>query len=1164
MGVTQKYKQQQQQARIQTNESNYVRGMYFSDVPLAEGYSKVLVNYDIDPLSGALTPRKGLQSLGIIEPKLDVTPYLNNTSGYNTIVNSKVCAHSDSEDPRKTTKVLQGVLYNTDTKSLLLTTGDPNITEFSRFDIVPFSTSATDEYVATEPFIIADPEVHGKKCVHNNFFKKPVGTFAFGNSYYTFVRRGNYIAHRVADLPNPNLPDSLAQYREVQNYADLYELTGGKGTPGNYFRFISGTSNGAIGYFDSDYNLQVWRRSEEALIHEVFAVDDGYYQLCYTKLGSEIQEDEHLLDKTISKSTLDPNKYYTCAATPDQINPTEAASWGYNMLLENPYNFECESTAVNMVTILGILPYGKDGLPVLTPRKNQEITLKGFYRAPAEYHSEAQVARYYATSKKRVTVNGTEEALKTGLDEGGNTVYYYVDVSNVTHNVYHGYMDDYGYAVYYYFETDSNTGKSNKIKVDLADLVKESVEIKETRDPVNIDEIYSNITLYSETKDTVYNISKTYYTRTGDGTEGNEYVYTEFEGTAFEDNVIYYEYLADYNFGDWWHCTGDTQTPEEYYIVAPNKSLIKKHIIRFGSSKPAASVALNGLEEGVENSIRVRWQIRSTNGADWDTLYDDTFTLSDYYKSHGDHAPFVFTTTMPNDEVMVRLLITDPSDIISSQETGEEYVLSTNTIGLSLVSDELANTLNLSAKNFNLGECTGMCEWEQRLVLWGVPGALDTLFISAVNNPTFFPYPNNIDIFTDPIIAVHNYGNELLVLTTSALYRLIWDTTTDTWTHKLVQQNLHITESDTYLSCVIKNMFFFKSRDYYYMMVPKTTTASAVRGEVSIAPISKPIEELLDNFHEEVYKLAKVMVDDYNLADFTNRLVNYFSYVDNTRVVVNYVYDLRIPTKDEEDPYAIEHTTDSKYLYVQLIYDTEARTWVMKMFEAAHMLYASHSDAIQQDHFIDITPALNGDQLTMQYYKFVNTADSTVQYITKDGTAQTVARKFKNYQYLDTGNREINTDLKKRFREFQFKIKNVNNNSLGFYTAFLVDGSLRRDLQKYKPRLITDDSGSAYVIIERELDPNSMSYNVTRIERVIVSERMLQDSGELTPTTLAETEDPDRWILDQSAFQGRTVTKVRMPLSGKGLAPRAILLSTNELDYTLFGHLWVYRTMHSR
>jgi hypothetical protein len=134
-----------------------------------------------------------------------------------------------------------------------------------------------------------------------------------------------------------------------------------------------------------------------------------------------------------------------------------------------------------------------------------------------------------------------------------------------------------------------------------------------------------------------------------------------------------------------------------------------------------------------------------------------------------------------------------------------------------------------------------------------------------------------------------------------------------------------------------------------------------------------------------------------------------------------------------------------------------------------------------------------------------------------------------------------------------------------------VDGSLRKDLQHYNPRLISDPTtGEQYVVVERTLDTsvNSMifapAYITTRIERVLVPERMLQDNGELTPTTLAENEDPDRWVLNQSAFPGRTLWKIRMPISGKGYTPRAILLSTNEAEYEILGNAWVYRTMHAR
>lgn len=1102
MALTQKYKQQQQQVRVLTNESNYLKGMYFSDVPLSEGYSRVLVNFDIDTMAGKLSPRKGLQSLGVIHPELKARQYLNNSSGFNTVVASKVCAASDKVDRRKINRYLQAILYNTDTRALNVATCDPEVADANHFKISPFSLDFEDEYVAPEPFVIAKPGVHGKECIHNNFFKHPVGTFAFGNSFYTFLRHSRYAATKLYDLPNEAIKNNadlpVADFAELKNYS-----THSTGTPGGYYVFTSGNSQGVIAYYDSDGNIQIWERSEEALQRTVFVDAAETNSLCYTKLGADIQEDDILLDNTLRKDALEPDRFYVCVVRPEQLNPTEASSWGYNMLLPDPYDFKCEETAVNVVTILGILPYNKDGVVTLTPKKNQEITLKGYYRAPVAYHSDTQNARFYATTKQKIKIETTQTVYK--VDEQG----FYEDVDG--HKITYGYV------------STSNTG-TIKAYYYLDDT--DAVHI------VPVDKLVTVTSTFEETRDPK--------------TE------RELRGAVTDENA--------YNFGDWWYCTDEGK----YFMIMPAATLTAKKLEVFGTTQPAASEKLNGLPDGDENEIRVRWQMRSAGAATWTDLYNETFTLSEYAERQGKRgAPFTITTTMPDNEVLIKLTITDPNDPNdpNNPSIDDEYILSTNTIGLSLVSDELANTLNLDAKRFDLGQCTGMCEWEQRLVLWGVPGALNTLFVSDVNNPTFFPYPNNVDIFTDPIIAVHNYGNELLVLTTSALYRLIWDSEGTGWSHKLVQQNLHVTEEDTYMSCVIKNMFFFKSGEYFYMMVPKTTSAASVRGEVAIAPISKPIENLLDNFHEEVYNLVKVMVDQPALPNFTDKLVNYFSYVDNMKVVVNYVYALDNSTKDM----LVQSTEDSKYLYVQLIYDTEVRTWSIRIFEAAHMLYASHADAIQQDRFIDITPALNGDQFVMQYYKFENLADDAIQYITDTGATQAATRIVKNYQYLDTGNREINTELKKRFREFQFKLKNNTATNLGFFTSFFIDGSLRKDLQRYSPRLITDPStNETTIVVERVLDTATMTYNTTRVERILIPERMLQDNGELTPTVLAEESDPDRWILNQSAFPGRTLWKIRMPISGKGLAPRAILLSTNEADYELLGHSWVYRTMNGR
>lgn len=1055
MGLTQKYKQQQQQVRVHTNESNYISGMYFTDAPLTEGYSKVLVNFDIDSLSGKLTPRKGLQSLGLVKANPDSTKYLNNAKGYNIVNNSRVCAASDSKDPKQINRLLQSVLYNTDTRSLSIATCKPDVVEDDTFSIIPFTRNSSEEFVTPEPFIIAEPEIHNKKCIHNNFFKRPVGAFAFGNSYYTFLNRSYYSVHKIDDLPN------ATKYPNIENYEDLItNESHATGDKGGYFKFISGESAGTLAYYDEEGKLNLWERSEEALQIERFPATSSEHILCYTKLGGEIQPDEILLDENITyaETQANPDKYYTCIVDPMKLNPTEASSWGYNMLLKNPYQFQCEETAANVITILGIIPYDEEGeYPVLTPRKNQRITLKAYYRAPRTYTSDKKYKQFYTTTKQYISV----------LNDKGEL---------------------------------------------------------EERNPETEAELRENVT----------------------------------------DTLV-----AAHNYGDWWVCTKQEKDKEGndipvYYMIMPYfegdaENAVKK-IVRFGTTKPAASEKLEATNRSEKNNIKVRWQMRHSNASDWIDWHTEEIELNQYFKDHGDYAPFKITETLPANEVLIKLTITDPLNT----EAGEELVLTTNTIGLSLVSDELANTLNIDAKTFELGQATGMREWGQRLVLWGVPKALNTIFISDVNNPTFFPYPNNIDVFTDPIVSVHNYGDELLVLTTSALYRLSWDSEGTGWTHKLVQQNLHISEEDTYMSCVIKNMFFFKSGEYYYMMVPKSS--ASVAGEVAIAPIAKPIYGLLDNFHEEIYKLVKVMTDKYDLADFTNNLVNYFSYVDNTKVVVNYVYSLVETDETTEDVY------DSKYLYVQLIYDTDARTWSMRMFEAAHMLYASHADAIQQDRFIDLTPALDETVLALQYYKFINQADDTIQYITEDGAAQAATKFIKNYQYLDTGNRELNTEMKKRFREFQFKIKNSTATNLGFYTSFLVDGSLRKDLQRYSPRFLLDESsGESIIVVEKTLESNTdyisfvPAYVTTRIERVLVPERMLQDAGELTPTILAkEEDDPDRWVLDQSAFPGRTLWKIRMPVSGKGFSPRAILLSTNEASYEILGHSWVYRTMHAR
>lgn len=921
---TQKYKQQTQQVRVITNESGYANGMFYTDVPLSEGYAKVLLNLDIDSATGKLTPRKGLQSEGVVRCALHATGMVAGDTR-NIIAYSKVAyKYLDT-----VAGPLQTIIYNTDKKRYALLTCKPEYKQNMNADGETFSLTGiiAMHYISRPifPRFTIEPAVHKQRTVHDDFFIKPIGTFAFEDSYYTFLE--------TCFKPADGEPVPIAQ------------------------------------------------------------------DLCYTKFVKDLQPEEEKI--------TDDGQIALCKCTPVQYSPTQAASWGYNMLLENPYEFVCESTAANLVSITGIIPYdAKTDEPVLTPRKNQEVVLKGYYRAPEKYISDLINGRYYPTKKN------------TAL--------------------------------------------------------------------------------------------------------------TELVGKADAD-------LTEYAFGEWCIYSGDANNIGGYYMVMPAGNLNTKKLALWGDTyQPEASVKLNVLPESTEETkIRVRWQMKTGVSATWTDLYNEQFTLTEYNNTHGKLTPFMVKTNLPDSEVLVRLTVSDPMDTVST----EEYILSTNTIGITTLTDDKQNTANLAPAKYALHTCKGMLEWEQRLVLWGVENAYNMIFVSDVNNPGYFPYPNNIDIFPDPVVSVHSYGNELLVVTTTSLYRLTWSAEGAGWTHTLIQKNLHIREEDVPLSVVIKNMFFFKSNNYYYMLVPKTSS-TGIAGDTTIAPISKPIENLLDNFHEIVYNLIKDIVDTPGLQDFTKYLVNYFSYTDNTRVVVNYVYDLSCTET------TIDSITDSKYLYVQLLYDTDTRTWSMRTFEAPHMLFVSHADTLQQDHFIDLTPyTLTGfaPVPAIQFYKLQDVQDNTIQYL-HDRTPVYSTKLIKNYQYIDTGNREINTELKKRFREFQFKLKNTSLINLHLHNAFYIDGSPRRELQSYVPLVEQTATGENIIIVDRYVD-----------------------GGELHPTTLAKNDATlPCWTLNQSAFPGRTLWKIRIPIMGKGYSPRAILVSKNEAQFELLGHSWVYRTMNAR
>ena len=434
---------------------------------------------------------------------------------------------------------------------------------------------------------------------------------------------------------------------------------------------------------------------------------------------------------------------------------------------------------------------------------------------------------------------------------------------------------------------------------------------------------------------------------------------------------------------------------------------------------------------------------------------------------------------------------------------------------------------NLNAKTYSLDKAQGMTYWNNRIILWDTPEDNTVLFTSEVNNPSWFPYPIGVDNFEDKIIKAVPLLDTLLVFTKSKIYTLNVGPSGLGYTRSIIQSNLSIKEEDTDLIIPYKNMVFFKSGNYYYMIVPNTNTISNT-GSLKIAPISNPIKELFDNFQNNVEHIIK---DVYNIdisTEFPISLHSVKTYIDYEDIVVDYLFN--IYGKDSEGKYK------PCLLNFKLLYHTVNRVWKIYLIEANSTKIKPYiQNAIDRLGFLDIK-----DNNLIIVHTGVGCKDIHASEL------------LPNYQLLNTGYHNVSNDqypnVKKRFRELQLILDNPSYKTLKFYTEFSIDGYLRRERLKYQCVSRTQDDGKTYLIYEAT--PYMPEFY----------------TGEVTGATiLAEHKsDINSWTLDISEFPEQIAYKVRLPFTGKGYFPSLVLANYDQEDYELLSYVWVYRIMNAR
>lgn len=518
-------------------------------------------------------------------------------------------------------------------------------------------------------------------------------------------------------------------------------------------------------------------------------------------------------------------------------------------------------------------------------------------------------------------------------------------------------------------------------------------------------------------------------------------------------------------------------------------------------------------------------------------------TLADYNAGveAGTIAPGVFTSQAHYEHVLAndfparlklwephKLKVSDNDKYMSLKRYGffMENIIQEATYsftgGRSMMKD-YGSTRGILLEKYNLSTAVGMVSWKQRLVLWGVKDAPDLIFTSDMSLPAYFPFPNGVIQYEKPIVHVITFLDSLLVFTQDAIYKTVLSEDGWAFNTETVALNVHFTQYDIPSICVVKNMVFYKSDNYYYMLVPSSKILTI--GELKVAPVSRPINYFLDHFDAELRLILNDMYsgvfDRVDILDPTKFYITSDYYeVHAVGGVVKMNYTFKIGRQGGGKKTRIMFT---------LKYDTSLRTWTVDLIELP----------TGQVYLYNQNVATGPEYLALHT---VGNKQATLSLLSEDVDINTdmfdnVGKILGTTQYLDTGFREIDSSWKKRFRELQIKLHNKTSSPLELHLAFALDNVHRTSLSGYNlPECTPLDT-----------EVHSPGHAV------------------LAPEEPAPAEENKRtWLLDEQTTRFGGSDTIRWRVSGKGYCPRMRLLSKNEKSYEILGNTWIYRKLNAR
>jgi hypothetical protein len=382
-------------------------------------------------------------------------------------------------------------------------------------------------------------------------------------------------------------------------------------------------------------------------------------------------------------------------------------------------------------------------------------------------------------------------------------------------------------------------------------------------------------------------------------------------------------------------------------ILLYDTRVAAEHIELYPRKNKSYKVRLNYTAIPSDDKWLVKLLWREQADVSWNEFHAQYIDMTG--RADGSDLPIVEKALVfPSKDIMIRAEIYKQISPGSDDHVGVDYftrsghsfaiaVTASTLVGFFLdrvVEKSLENTEII---NYDLKTATGLGYWRNRLYIYGVPRDPKILFLSDLNDPGYFPYPTNAINFDFPVIHAVEYMGKLLVFTTKQIVMITANPDGMTWNKAIVQDNLSIDPWDRHLIQPVKNMVFFKSGNYYYMVVPK---AISMTGELTMAPVSIPITDFLDNFQERVFEYLDQIypaLKEQNLSE-SLRLATYYNYLDYEDIHNVYVY------KYEE-----------RFIHIDLQYNYVSRTWKIYVYEGQDLIKPYKHNATQKGELMAST-----------------------------------------------------------------------------------------------------------------------------------------------------------------------------------------------------------------